>query len=144
NWSYFAGTVQSMVFRPNLILEHPDWPFVGVSYAYRNQGAHTHYKHYYSWNELFEGVPGIEEQDLCPSKKYNYSATIFSGPLQLPVGKKCKVFDITGRQVESCIACVISKISFIPLESGSMVSIAYLQDKPSGTKECEGIYAVSG
>jgi len=100
NWSYFAGTVQSMVFRPNLILEHPDWPFVGVSYAYRNQGAHTHYKHYYSWNELFEGVPGIEEQDLCPSKKYNYSATIFSGPLQLPVGKKCKVFDITGRQVD--------------------------------------------
>lgn len=100
NWSYFAGTVQSMVFRPNLILEHPDWPFVGVSYAYRNQGAHTHYKHYYSWNELFEGVPGVEEQDLCPSKKYNYSATIFSGPLQLPVGKKCKVFDITGRQVD--------------------------------------------
>ena len=28
------------------------------------------------------------------------STTIFSGPLQLPAGKKCRVFDITGRVVE--------------------------------------------
>ncbi|MCK4250704.1 choice-of-anchor J domain-containing protein [candidate division WOR-3 bacterium] len=100
-WSYFAGTVQSMVFRPNLIPEHPDWPFIGVSYAYRNQGAHTHYKHYYSWNELFEGVPGIKEKTAKPIKNHSQGATIISGPLLLPADKKCKVFDITGREVKS-------------------------------------------
>ena len=28
-----------------------------------------------------------------------FGATIFSGPLQLPKGKNCKVFDVTGRVV---------------------------------------------
>ena len=92
--------VQSMVFRPNLVVEHPDWPFVGVSYAYRNQGAHTHYKHYYSWNELFEGVPGIKEETAKPIKNHSQGATIISGPLLLPADKKCKVFDITGREID--------------------------------------------
>ena len=45
---------------------------------------------------------GIEEKTIVtPIMKHDYiTATIFSGPLQLPEGKKCKVFDITGRVVE--------------------------------------------
>jgi len=45
---------------------------------------------------------GVEEKPIVkPVKKHeNLHATIFSGPLQLPEGKKCKVFDITGRVVE--------------------------------------------
>lgn len=37
------------------------------------------------------GVPVIRDDD--------FGATVFSGPLQLPEDKKCKVFDITGRVV---------------------------------------------
>ncbi len=45
---------------------------------------------------------GVEEQTIVkPVETYeNLRATIFSGPLQLPEGKECKVFDITGRVVE--------------------------------------------
>ena len=45
---------------------------------------------------------GVEEQPLAKSieKCEHLHASIFRGPLQLPEGKKCKVFDITGRRVE--------------------------------------------
>lgn len=45
--------------------------------------------------------PGVEENPLVkPVKKYeSIGATIFAGPLQLPEGKKCKVYDVTGRSV---------------------------------------------
>ena len=45
---------------------------------------------------------GVEEQPVVkPVETHeNLTATIFRGPLQLPEGKKCKVFDITGRVVE--------------------------------------------
>jgi hypothetical protein len=47
-----------------------------------------------------EGL-GIEEQPIVKSvENGNVTTTIFRGPLQLPEGKKCKVFDITGRIVE--------------------------------------------
>ncbi|MCK4790388.1 MAG: choice-of-anchor J domain-containing protein [Desulfobacteraceae bacterium] len=94
-----TNTLRSMVFRPNFVLEHPDWPFLGISYARRFHGAHTQDKIWYSWNELFEGMPGIEEVVSHQIKRYHRGATIFRGPLQLPEGKKCKVFDITGRVV---------------------------------------------
>jgi len=43
---------------------------------------------------------GIAEK-IATSVENNYlGSTIFSGPLLLPEGKKCKVFDITGRVVE--------------------------------------------
>jgi hypothetical protein len=42
---------------------------------------------------------GIEEDDTV-IRKYNAGTTIFSGPLQLPEGKKCRVYDITGRIVK--------------------------------------------
>ncbi len=46
--------------------------------------------------------PGVEEKRITkPIDKYdNLGATIFAGPLLLPKGKKCRVFDITGRVVE--------------------------------------------
>ena len=43
---------------------------------------------------------GIEEDMMIRAKSSYLSATIFRGPLQLPEGKKCRVFDITGRVVE--------------------------------------------
>jgi len=45
---------------------------------------------------------GIQEEPLAnPIEKAEIlGATIFRGPLQLPEGRKCKVFDITGRVVE--------------------------------------------
>ncbi len=46
-------------------------------------------------------VTCIEEQQVLSNKTINFGATIFSGPLLLPEGKKCKVFDITGRVVMS-------------------------------------------
>ncbi|MCK4672361.1 hypothetical protein KAT67_00110 [candidate division WOR-3 bacterium] len=44
-------------------------------------------------------VTCIEEQQAVSNKTINFGATIFSGNLLLPEGKKCKVFDITGRVV---------------------------------------------
>jgi hypothetical protein len=43
---------------------------------------------------------GIEESMIIKTKSNFLHATVFRGPLQLPEGKKCKVFDITGRDVE--------------------------------------------
>jgi len=45
---------------------------------------------------------GVEEHPIVkPVETHeNLTATIFRGPLQLPEGKKCKVFDITGRVVD--------------------------------------------
>jgi CubicO group peptidase (beta-lactamase class C family) len=43
----------------------------------------------------------VEENEVVSIKNNYLGATIFRGPLQLPEGKKCKVFDITGRVVES-------------------------------------------
>ncbi|MGB7054012.1 MAG: SBBP repeat-containing protein [bacterium] len=43
---------------------------------------------------------GIEESRIPQIESSKLHATIFSGSLQLPKGKKCRVFDITGRVVE--------------------------------------------
>ena len=43
---------------------------------------------------------GVNEQEIAIVENCNYVATIIRGPLALPVGKKCKVYDITGRVVE--------------------------------------------
>jgi len=100
-WGYYAGTVQSIVFRPNIIVEHPDWPCVGVSYAARNQGAHVLHRHYYSWDELFSGLPGIEEHGSKLRTINGFSPTIFRGRLNLQTNNDYKVFDITGRQIDA-------------------------------------------
>jgi predicted secreted protein len=43
--------------------------------------------------------PGVVEKEITPIQSNNYGATIFTGPLLLPEGKTCKVFDITGRTI---------------------------------------------
>ncbi len=45
---------------------------------------------------------GVEEHPTVRpvERQVNFGATIFRGPLQLPKGKECKVYDITGRVVE--------------------------------------------
>ena len=101
NYSTSHCTYHSMVLRPNIAVEHPDWPFVGVSYARRYRAAQTQGKIWYSWNELFDGVPGIVEVVQKPIKKSMPMATIMSGPLQMPKDKNYKIFDITGRQVHT-------------------------------------------
>lgn len=40
---------------------------------------------------------GIEEEKVESVRNSNFSSTIINGPLLLPEGKTCKVFDITGR-----------------------------------------------
>jgi hypothetical protein len=94
-------TYHSMVLRPDLVVTNPDWPCVGVSYARCNLAAHTQGKVWYSWNELFEGMPGvgIEEVAVKPVRKTGIPASIIAGPLHLPHGKNWKVFDITGREI---------------------------------------------
>lgn len=95
-------TYHSMVLRPDLVVANPDWPCVGVSYARCYRAAHTQGKVWYSWSELFEGVPGIgvEEVAVNPARKADLPATIIAGPLHLPGGKGWKVYDITGREID--------------------------------------------
>lgn len=47
-----------------------------------------------------DSVVGIEDDKAIPVSDQAIGATIFRGPLQLPEGKNCKVFDITGRMLE--------------------------------------------
>jgi len=54
----------------------------------------------YDYATIKYSPTGIEESRITQIKSSSIHATIFSGPLQLPEGKKCKVFDITGRVVE--------------------------------------------
>jgi hypothetical protein len=91
-----------MVLRPNIAIAQPDWPCVGVSYARRYIAAHTQGKVWYSWNELFEGVPGVavEEVAVNPAPKTIIPSTIIAGPLHLPKGMNWTVFDITGREID--------------------------------------------
>jgi hypothetical protein len=42
---------------------------------------------------------GIEEGKVSSIKNRNFGATLFSGPLHVPEGKNCRVFDITGRVI---------------------------------------------
>ena len=60
---------------------------------------------------------GVEEQRVVRpvEQRYSIGATIFRGPLQLPEGIKCKVFDITGRLVEP--ARIAPGIYFIEMDS---------------------------
>jgi len=51
------------------------------------------------WGKFYPFV-GVEEGEASVVKQDKLTASIFRGPLQLPEGKTCKVFDITGRIVE--------------------------------------------
>ncbi len=44
---------------------------------------------------------GVAEEITHPAKELYHGATIISGPLLLPEGRRYKIFDITGKQVKS-------------------------------------------
>jgi parallel beta-helix repeat protein len=48
---------------------------------------------------LTEPVSGVGEEKIVPVGDIDFGATIISGPLMLPNGRDCKVFDITGRVI---------------------------------------------
>jgi hypothetical protein len=69
-------------------------PYVYVTGSSMGEGTHMYYatiKYTYT---------GINEYKSVSTISNRLVLTIFSGPLLLPNGKKCKVFDITGRVVE--------------------------------------------
>jgi hypothetical protein len=119
-WGYYAGTIQQMVLKPNIVVEHKNWPCIGVSYAQRNQGAHVIPKMWYTWNELFDGVPGIEEHGCVP-KRLEYPATIIAGPLYIPAGKRYKIYDATGRDVSS--SAIAPGVYFVAIEGERLYKI---------------------
>jgi hypothetical protein len=49
---------------------------------------------------VIRDLTAIEEEEVLSTSRNYLGATVFSGPLQLPKDRKCKVFDITGRVVE--------------------------------------------
>jgi YVTN family beta-propeller protein len=55
---------------------------------------------YCSSISVIRDVIGVEEEKVLNDPRNSLGATILRSPLQLPEGKKCKVFDITGRVVE--------------------------------------------
>jgi YVTN family beta-propeller protein len=73
-----------------------DYPW---AFAWNPAQNRTYLANYYSSSiSVLRDVVGIEEDDTAVVKS-DLGATIFSGPLRLPEGKKCRVFDITGRVV---------------------------------------------
>lgn len=48
----------------------------------------------------FSQSTGIEEEFTKPIKDYHHVTIILAGPLLLPEDKNCKVFDITGRELD--------------------------------------------
>lgn len=44
-------------------------------------------------------APGVRETFFIPTDNHNFFPTMFTGPLLLPENLECKVFDITGREV---------------------------------------------
>lgn len=53
------------------------------------------------WLLKMEPDVGVEENTTTIVANKEINATIFNGPLLLPENKNCKVFDITGREVDS-------------------------------------------
>jgi len=120
-WGYYAGTVQSMVIRTNVITEHPQWPCIGVSYARRNQGAHVFDHLFYSWEELFDGMPGIKEHRFTVREKTFFGPTVFTGSLRRLFDENYKVYNTAGREVN--INTMIPGIYFIKKDSGDIIKV---------------------
>ncbi|MCK5258871.1 MAG: hypothetical protein KAJ69_05065, partial [Thermoplasmatales archaeon] len=79
-------------------IEVGDGPY---AFAWNSAQNRTYVANYYSSSvSVIRDVTGIEEDKTSIVESNDVGATIFSGPLQLPGGKNCKVFDITGRVVE--------------------------------------------
>jgi hypothetical protein len=55
---------------------------------------------FYDYATIKYSPTGIEESQITQIKSNSLHATIFRGSLQLPEGKECRAFDITGRVVD--------------------------------------------
>lgn len=49
----------------------------------------------------YPSFPGKVESEITPIEKEDFKTLIISGPLILPQGNKCRVFNISGREVIS-------------------------------------------
>jgi hypothetical protein len=124
-WGYFAGTLQSMVFRPNIVSEHPDWAFLGFSNAYRNRGAHENPKHFYSWNELFEGITQVKEAKRASAMTRRIETTIQRSPLKVRAGAKYLVYDAAGRRADP--SCLAPGIYFLVIDNTAKQKIIIIE-----------------
>ena len=68
----------------------------------------------YDYATIKYSPTGIEENTSVAKKENVIYTTIFGGPLQLPEDKECRVYDITGRVVET--TNVIRGIYFIEVD----------------------------
>ena len=66
------------------------------------------------WIIKLDSDVGVEENKNIVFENENRTTTIFRGPLRLPEGKKCKVFDITGRVMEP--ATIAPGIYFLEID----------------------------
>ena len=98
-------TYHSMALRPDIAVYHPDWLCVGVSYARRYHSAHHQLKLWYTWNEMFGDIPGVEEKNRQPIKQSKPGMNIIAGPINLLKFHNYKVYDITGRQLHNLDPC---------------------------------------
>jgi hypothetical protein len=110
-WWGSGGTIHSMVIAPNRVVDEPDSVFLGVSYAYRGQGAHVHPRLYYSWNELFAGVP--------TGADWNLQAGLVGGSLVLdwfliPGADSIFVFRETTAYFEPDMLAYLNRVASLP------------------------------
>ena len=47
----------------------------------------------------YPSFPGKTENEIAPIEKEGFKTFIISGPLVLPQGKECRVYDISGRDI---------------------------------------------
>ncbi len=92
NWVYRYNGPWNGADAANSIVYGADGNIYAAGYS---DGGSTYYD--FTVVSLFPDL-GVKEKNTI-IKKNNFGATILSGPLLLPKGKNCKVFDITGRVV---------------------------------------------
>ena len=104
NTNTSGGTYHSMVLRPNIAVEHPEWPCVGISYTRRYKAAHTQEKIWYSWKEIFnfDDPVGSKEVIAEPARKKPIRSMIITGLLPVPPNNvKCRYYNSHGRELHT-------------------------------------------
>jgi len=148
NTYYSHCTAQQIAFRPNLIVEHPDWPSIGLSTACRMSPASNFPKIWYSWNELFEGVPGVEEHvttrpsgsmmQIAPNPFTKLTTVNFSieqSAESASGGIELKIYDAAGRLVRN----LYDAMPHAP----SAMQVSWKGDDNAGRKLPSGVYFVT-
>ena len=79
-------------------LDVGSWP---IAFSRNSAQNRTYVANYGSSSiSVIRDATGIQEDKIPIVESNCLRATVFRGPLQLPEGNKCKIFDITGRVVE--------------------------------------------